>query len=140
MNWEVIPKRLELLHGLLPTAGVMALLVNPTDPANAEIQSREVLANANTLGLKLHGPDENDMLLRTASYVDRILRGTKASDLPVQQPTNYRLMINLKTARALDLELPPTLLARADEIIEYGVPMLRMLRTANGMARPCSAA
>lgn len=53
LNWEVIPKRLELLHGLLQTVGVMALLVNPTDPANAEIQSREVRATANTLGLKL---------------------------------------------------------------------------------------
>jgi putative ABC transport system substrate-binding protein len=54
LSWEVIPKRLELLHELLPTAGIMALLVNPTDPANAEIQSRVVLAAAHTLGLKLH--------------------------------------------------------------------------------------
>jgi putative ABC transport system substrate-binding protein len=54
LNWEVIPKRLELLHELLPNAGVMALLVNPTDPANAEFQSRKVLAAAQTLGLKLH--------------------------------------------------------------------------------------
>jgi putative tryptophan/tyrosine transport system substrate-binding protein len=54
LNWEVLPKRLELLHELLPTAGVMALLVNPADPANAEIQSRDVLAAAHTLGLKLH--------------------------------------------------------------------------------------
>ena len=54
LNWEVIPKRLELLHELLPTAGVMALLVNPNDPVNAEIQSREALAAAHTLGLKLH--------------------------------------------------------------------------------------
>jgi putative ABC transport system substrate-binding protein len=54
LNWEVIPKRLELLQELLPAAGVMALLVNPNDPVNAEIQSREVLAAAHTLGLKLH--------------------------------------------------------------------------------------
>ena len=63
LNWEVIPKRLELLHELLPTAGVMALLVNPNDPVNAEIQSREALAAAHTLGLKLHvlnASTEND--------------------------------------------------------------------------------
>jgi putative ABC transport system substrate-binding protein len=63
LNWEVIPKRLELLHELLPTAGVMALLVNPNDPVNAESQSREALAAAHTLGLKLHvlnASTEND--------------------------------------------------------------------------------
>jgi putative tryptophan/tyrosine transport system substrate-binding protein len=54
LNWEVLPKRLELLHELLPAAGVMALLVNPADPANAEIQSRDVLTAAHTLGVKLH--------------------------------------------------------------------------------------
>jgi putative tryptophan/tyrosine transport system substrate-binding protein len=54
LNWEILPKRLELLHELLPAAGVMALLVNPSDRANAEIQSRDVLAAAHTLGLKLH--------------------------------------------------------------------------------------
>jgi putative tryptophan/tyrosine transport system substrate-binding protein len=69
-------------------------------------------------GLAFYGPDRTDLFRRSAGYVDRILRGEKPADIPIQQPTKYQLMINLKTAKALEITVPQALLTTADEVIE----------------------
>jgi putative tryptophan/tyrosine transport system substrate-binding protein len=182
---ELGPKQLEMLHELVPTATIIALLVNPTNPTNAETLSRDLQAAARTLGLQLHvlhASTERDfdtvfatlsrlragalvigsdpffnsrsqqlvaLALRQAMptmypfreyaiagglisygnsfadahrqvgvYTGRILKGEKPADLPVQQSTKVELILNLRTAKALGLTVPPTLLGRADEVIE----------------------
>ena len=69
-------------------------------------------------GLISYGPNYPDMFRRAAELVDRILRGAKPAEIPVEQPTKFDLVVNLKTAKALGLTVPPFLLARADEVIE----------------------
>ena len=185
LNVEVGPKRLELLHEVVPSATSMALLVNPTNPSMAEPFSRALQAAAGVLGLQLHvlhassereieaafetlvklragglvimpdqlflarseqlaaltvrhalpavhlfrefaaagglmsyGSDETEYYRMIGTYIGRILKGEKPSDLPVQQATKVELIINLKTARALGLSVPLPLVGRADEVVE----------------------
>jgi len=99
------------------TTAYRDLIVNLADRHRLPVvySFRSVVAGG---GLMSYGPDTADLFLRAASYVDRILRGEKPSDLPVQAPTKFQLVINIKTAKALGLSVPPTLLTRADEVIE----------------------
>jgi putative ABC transport system substrate-binding protein len=69
-------------------------------------------------GLVAYGPNLSHIYRRAATYVDKILKGVKPADLPVEQPTRFELIVNLKTAKALSIDIPPTLLVRTDETIE----------------------
>ena len=74
--------------------------------------------SSNSGGLISYGPSLRGMQLRVADYVDKIFRGSNPGDIPVEQPTKFEMVINLKTAKALDLTIPPDVLASADEVIE----------------------
>ena len=92
---------------------IVALAARHRVPAVSSVRSYTAAG-----GLVSYGVDTIDILRRAAGYIDRILRGEKPADLPVQAPTKYQMVLNLKTAKALGLDVPPTLYARADEIIE----------------------
>jgi putative ABC transport system substrate-binding protein len=182
---ELIGKRFELLHEIVPTAATVAYLVNPANPAFSEAALRMRTERARTLGVRLlivdassaddidrgfaslvaekagallvgpdtffqaqrehivalaaryrvpasypwpddvsagglfsYGADFLDVFHKAGTYVGRILKGEKAADLPVQQPTKFKLAVNLKTAKVLGLAVPPHILARADAVIE----------------------
>jgi putative tryptophan/tyrosine transport system substrate-binding protein len=184
-NVELAPKRLQLLHELVPTARVIALLINPANPTIAETNTKAIQAAAPSFGLELHvlnasterdfdgvfakltqlragglvigpdpfftsqreqlaalalrhavptiyqtrgfaaaggllsyGADVADAYRLTGNYTGRVLKGEKPADLPVQQATKVEMYINLKTAKALGINVPNTLIGRADEVIE----------------------
>jgi putative ABC transport system substrate-binding protein len=94
-------------------AELVALVARQALPA---IYSESVFVSGG--GLAYYGADRIDLYRRAAGYIDRILRGEKPGDLPFEQPTKYQLIINLKTAGALGLTIPPSVIARADEVIE----------------------
>jgi putative ABC transport system substrate-binding protein len=105
----VVPSPLTLVHGIR----LVELALKHRLPTMFGFKE-----NVEAGGLMSYGADRNDLIRRAALYIDKILKGAKPADLPVEQASKYQLVINLKTANALGLEIPPTLLARADEVIE----------------------
>jgi putative tryptophan/tyrosine transport system substrate-binding protein len=108
--------------GLLPSPGVFAIAPDQLIGLAAQYRLPAICGTASPFakkgGLMSYSPDPRQQVRGAAAYVDRLLRGAKVSDLPVQYPTKFSLAINLKTAKALGLEVPSTLLVRADEVIE----------------------
>jgi len=134
---ELTEKRLELLKELVPGAAPVAVLWNqPGNWRAAEAAARERgrkllsamypwRAFVEVGGLISYGPDINDIWRRTAVFVDRILKGAKPADLPIEQPTKFELMINLKAAKSLGLKIPQPILSRTDERCQHRRPQTR---------------
>ena len=133
---ELGAKRLDMLRQLVPKAATIAMLVNPDSP-DTEAERREVQAAAQAIGQQLiildvrserefvtagglmsYAPSITNAYRQVGIYTGRVLKGEKPADLPVMQSTKFEFVINLKTAKALGVEIPPTLLALVDEVIE----------------------
>ena len=87
-------------------------------PSRRSIICRQTTCSDTNGGLSVYGADIADLFRRAGDYVDKIFKGTKPSDLPIERPTKFELIINMKTAKALGLSVPPSLLVRADQVIE----------------------
>ena len=119
LNLEQKPQ-VGIWRAIEAVAPSLGLQVTAADVRNAAEIARAVesFVRISNGGLMSYGADPTDLFRRSASYIDRILRGEKPGDLPVQQPTKFDLVMNLRTAKAIGLTIPPSLLARADEVIE----------------------
>jgi putative ABC transport system substrate-binding protein len=118
-----------VVHAARVRAGALVVMPDPVFVTNlkriADLAAKSRLPSIYNLsefvaagGLASYGPDQSDLFRRAAVFVDRILKGAKPADLPIEQPTKFELVINLKTAKALGLTIPPSVLARADEVIQ----------------------